>query len=213
MVWAILCYNMAKKFSRSKFYVDGHLTNINFNFRRGWVYALSPHPQIGTPTCKSSRKFSHGKCSIPYNPFPTQMHNAPDMYIYNSHAHIFASSPGSPVFLNILRSWEWAWGQGYTFLYTVYIHPHTHTHIYPHPSYSLCVFVVQVHWVEELYAYGNRISQLPHEVCNLKKLRKLALNENLLATLPGETVQYSALEDVVWCIFIVGTHLPLCYYL
>ena len=55
------------------------------------------------------------------------------------------------------------------------------------------VLNMQVHWVEELYAYGNRISQLPHEVCNLKKLRKLALNENLLATLPGEIV-YSAAQ-------------------
>ena len=33
--------------------------------------------------------------------------------------------------------------------------------------------------------YGNRIAQLPTEVCNLKKLRTLALNENLLASLPG----------------------------
>ena len=36
--------------------------------------------------------------------------------------------------------------------------------------------------------YGNRISTLPHEVCNLKKLRKLAVNENLLGTLPGLSV-------------------------
>ena len=68
---------------------------------------------------------------------------------------------------------------------------------------------VQVHWVEELYAYGNRISQLPHEVCNLKKLRKLALNENLLATLPGEIV-----DSTVQCsgggVYLAGTRpLPL----
>ena len=44
---------------------------------------------------------------------------------------------------------------------------------------------LQVHWIEEFYVYGNRVSQLPNEVCNLKKLRTLALNENLLTSLPG----------------------------
>ncbi len=53
----------------------------------------------------------------------------------------------------------------------------------------VCVSTVQLHWLEELYAYGNRVGSLPHEVCNLKKLRKLAVNENLLQTLPG-----------VWCV-------------
>ena len=73
--------------------------------------------------------------------------------------------------------------------------PHAHTCIiilllYVFMIHSLLTVILnmQVPWVEELYAYGNRISQLPHEVCNLKKLRKLALNENLLATLPGEIV-------------------------
>ena len=44
----------------------------------------------------------------------------------------------------------------------------------------------QVSFIEELYLYGNRVSTLPPEVGNLKKLRKLALNENMLTDLPSE---------------------------
>ena len=39
--------------------------------------------------------------------------------------------------------------------------------------------------IEELYVYGNRVNTLPHEIAHLKKLKKLALNENLLTDLPG----------------------------
>lgn len=56
---------------------------------------------------------------------------------------------------------------------------YTHTHTPPHTHHS------QLPWLEELYAYGNRISYLPHELSNLKKLRTLAINENLLSGLPG----------------------------
>lgn len=41
-------------------------------------------------------------------------------------------------------------------------------------------------FVEELYLYGNRISQLPSEIGNLKKLRKLGLNENSIDDLPSK---------------------------
>ena len=51
---------------------------------------------------------------------------------------------------------------------------------------ALRILFLQVHWIEEFYVYGNRVSQLPNEVCNLKKLRTLALNENLLSSLPGQ---------------------------
>ena len=44
--------------------------------------------------------------------------------------------------------------------------------------------------IEELYVYGNRVNTLPHEIAHLKKLKKLALNENLLADLPGELLIY-----------------------
>ena len=47
------------------------------------------------------------------------------------------------------------------------------------------VLVLQVPWVEEFYVYGNRVNSIPHEIAHLKKLTKLALNENLLTDLPG----------------------------
>ena len=40
--------------------------------------------------------------------------------------------------------------------------------------------------MEEFYVYGNRVNSIPHEIAHLKKLKKLALNENLLADLPGK---------------------------
>ena len=125
--------------------MDGHLTNINFNFRRGWVYAPSPHPQIGTPTCKSSRKFSHGKCSIPYNPFPTQMHNAPDMYIYNSHVHIqlsctyFCLIPRLSGLFKYIEKLRVGLGTRlHISIYSVYTPTHTHTHIPAPQLFTVC---------------------------------------------------------------------------
>ena len=50
---------------------------------------------------------------------------------------------------------------------------------------SLVLPGVQVSHIEELYVYGNRVNSLPHEIAHLKKLKKLALNENLLSDLPG----------------------------
>jgi Leucine-rich repeat (LRR) protein len=61
----------------------------------------------------------------------------------------------------------------------------------PFPSLStpqlaqLPASIKEVSQVEELYVYGNRINSLPHEIAHLKKLKKLALNENLLTDLPG----------------------------
>ena len=64
-------------------------------------------------------------------------------------------------------------------------HTHTHTHLSHTPHLLSSHTHSQLPWLEELYAYGNRISYLPHELSSLKKLRTLAINENLLSGLPG----------------------------
>ena len=55
----------------------------------------------------------------------------------------------------------------------------------PNISIVIVCLSVQVSHIEELYVYGNRVNTLPHEITHLKKLKKLALNENLLTDLPG----------------------------
>ena len=47
--------------------------------------------------------------------------------------------------------------------------------------------------------YGNRVNTLPHEIAHLKKLKKLALNENLLSDLPGNrTGIYEECDCGLW---------------
>lgn len=108
-----------------------------------------------------------------------------------SHFHIYMNTPPPP-----------CTSAHTSYLYTspppthMHTHPPTSTHMHAPPLPSLLPHAYtfthlppppppQVPWVEELYVYGNRVSYLPHELSNLKKLRTLALNENLLSGLPG----------------------------
>ena len=73
------------------------------------------------------------------------------------------------------------------------------------------VLLLQVSFIEELYLYGNRVNILPPEVGHLKKLRKLALNENLLAELPGSFIVIQVINMTMSTSYVLNMCVALIY--